>query len=121
MLNVDKYRKEILNGDLEELECRIATLRCHKEKCTGNECSKCVENTIYWLFSEYEESLLLKNDDNLKPGDWIMVRDSEFFSWEKKRFVCYYKGFFYTTDEYFFPNNTNITAWAQARLPKDDE
>lgn len=131
MQNVDKYREAIMGKGVspDVLECHIAALRGHKEKCNGRECSKCKENTINWLFSEHEPTLL-ENGDGLKPGDWIMVSDDDEdddggVTWYKNRFVCYYNAMFFVVDDRrndsFNENGTNITGWKYARLSEDGE
>lgn len=101
---------------------------CFGEECFGNGCSECKFSTIEkistWLNEEYHESelkyKLLKNGDNLKPGDWIMVRNSH--DWRKRAFMCYKDGYFITSDG----GETigvcgGYSAWNQARLPEDGE
>ena len=121
MLNFDKYREEILSGDLDELSCKIAVTRCHTELCNGNHCDVCCENSIKWLCQEYEPPLL-KNGDDLKPGDWIMVRDEIGHAWKKRCFMCYKNGYFITTEgECSIGATGRYEAWQQARLPMEGE
>lgn len=121
MLNVDKYREAIMNKnvDMDELDCHIAALRGIKD-CGKFECSTCMRASFKWIFSEYEPPLL-ENGDDLKPGDWIMVRNDD--DWEKLRFVCYYNNDFWTLydNEDWFHIGSKIIPWAQARLPEDGE
>lgn len=107
MLNIDKYKKDILqavNTDLSQLNKTLYKLS------TGEDCSSnkkfpncrmcnysfaCTDNHIAWLFSEYEPPLL-KNGDNLKPGDWILVKSSDDDDfWDKWQFLAYLDGWFY--------------------------
>lgn len=59
MLNIEKYKKEILrySGYQHSLICLIYEDIMKKNDCTGC-CSKCRRKTIEWLTSEYEESIL---------------------------------------------------------------
>lgn len=59
MLNIEKYKKEILrySGYQHSLVCLIYEDIMKKNDCTGN-CSKCRRETIEWLTSEYKESIL---------------------------------------------------------------
>lgn len=59
MLNIEKYKKEILKyvGNKHSMMCLIYGDIMKKNDCTGN-CSKCRRETIEWLASEYKESIL---------------------------------------------------------------
>lgn len=59
MLNIEKYKEEILrySGYQHSLMCLIYEDIMKKNDCTGC-CSKCRRETIEWLTSEYEESIL---------------------------------------------------------------
>ena len=59
MLNIEKYKEEILRygGYQHSLMCLIYEDIMKKNDCTGC-CSKCRRETIEWLTSEYEESIL---------------------------------------------------------------
>ena len=128
MLNFDKYRKEIseivYGEDFFDICRYVYKLREGKE-CLGY-CSKCINDTIKWLSSEYKPPLL-ENGDGLNPGDWIMVNDDDDGSvtWYKNRFVCYYNATFFVVDDNgndsFNENGTNITGWKYARLPEEGE
>lgn len=87
MLNIDKYREAIMveTVDTNELDCQIAALRGIKD-CGNCECDACMRASFKWLFSEYEPPLL-ENGDDLKPGDWIMVKDPDNEVWVKKK-IC---------------------------------
>ena len=131
MLNFDKYR--------EEVEKRVAW--AVREGCKNPKPAHLVLNEIIigkclpymngnelvdWLFEEYEPPLL-ENGDELKPGDWIMVRDHDGDSWDKMMFACYCNGLFFVVDDNtlrvpgFRENGVNITGWRQARLPEEGE
>lgn len=118
MLNIDKYRKEIdrmiENGGMP----RHMFLRLCLEK-TKLESVDAAE-VLDWLFSEYEPPLL-EDGDELKPGDWIMVRDNDKDDWEKKVFIGYLKGYFYCASELFGALEADAASYSQARLPEDGE
>lgn len=59
MLNIEKYKEEILrySGYQYSLVCLIYEDIMKKNDCTGC-CSKCKRETIEWLTSEYKESIL---------------------------------------------------------------
>ena len=59
MLNIEKYKKEILKyvGNKHSMMCLIYEDIMKKNDCSGN-CSKCRRETIEWLASEYKESIL---------------------------------------------------------------
>ncbi len=59
MLNIEKYKEEILkySGYQHSLICLIYEDIMKKNDCTGC-CSKCKRETIEWLTSEYKESIL---------------------------------------------------------------
>lgn len=130
MLNVDKYREELL----KEIETRetendnenssgliyFDSIEAVKRKHGGGS-SLYFSDDVKWLFTEYEPPLL-ENGDNLNPGDWIMVRDFDDSAWYHRQFMCYYKGLFLTAydDEGIINTNTFI-GWKQARLPMEGE
>ena len=129
MLNVDKYREEIF----EEIEIAmkgsspapivLAVSRVHNRH-TGEKCDF-FEPELEWLFSEYEPPLL-KNGDGLKPGDWIMVRNSDEDKWSKEQFLFYYP---YSSSDRNFAcayhdgviGDGDYFTWKQARIPEDGE
>lgn len=91
------------------------------EFCIGRNCVKCADETIQWLFAEYEPPLL-ENGDGLKPGDWIMVRDGDGVSWRKRQFMCYFDNRFYCFKPHSqFKNECDCVMWLQARLPMEGE
>lgn len=59
MLKIEKYKDEILrySGYQHSLVCLIYENIMKRNDCTGC-CSKCRRETIEWLTSEYEESIL---------------------------------------------------------------
>lgn len=63
MKNIEKYKDEILKyaGYQHSLMCLIYENIMKKNDCTGC-CSKCKRETIKWLTSEYEESILTEEE-----------------------------------------------------------
>lgn len=130
MLNVDKYREELLKEiETREIESDnenssglvyFDSIEAVKRKYGGGS-SPYFSDDVKWLFTEYEPPLL-ENGDNLNPGDWIMVRDFDDSAWYHRQFMCYYKGLFLTAydDEGIVDTNTFI-GWKQARLPMEGE
>ena len=121
MLNVDKYRKEIDLMIENGAKPRYMILRMCLEK-TNLESVDTAE-VLDWLFSEYEPPLL-KNGDDLKPGDWIMVRDRDGDKWQKRHFMCYFQSLdrsFVTLEEMHGWYIGKHECWKQARLPMDGE
>lgn len=133
MLNVDKYRKEVLSALERAMKhesrcsvdkshngsCALYSLRNGGVNCGLKRCSECVNETMEWLRSEYQP--LLENGDGLKPGDWIMVRDFEENDWLKRQFVYYFEGAFFCSRKGYTPERCEIVRWYQARLPEDGE
>lgn len=128
MKNMDKYRDIVDNSlSFSNALCRICnfTIGCPEDRGVKTNCKSCAEETFAWLFQEYEPPLL-RNGDDLNPGDWVMVRLADDKAWCKFRFVCFYRGLFYVIDELsgnrdFRESGTNITGWYQARLPEEGE
>lgn len=69
-LNVDKYRKELVQAINEKEEgmvlCAIYSVRTGGKPCTGTKCSTCRNHSVAWLFREADPTLL-KNGDGLNP------------------------------------------------------
>lgn len=121
MLNVDKYREEIMSDSVNKLQCYIAALRgVGTIPCTHNLCKMCMEKSFEWLFSEYEPPRL-ENGNSLEPGDWIMVRDNDDYNWEKCQFLCYIDEEFYVRKKCNFNDCYLFLRRKQARLPEDGE
>lgn len=118
MTNYDKHKYEILKLAKERYSDLYAAEALAAHDISG---LADADNVIKWLFSEYEPPLL-KNGDGLKPGDWIMVRNNN-YSWEKRPFMCYYKGAFITADATCDSeiNYGTHSDWEQARLPMEGE
>lgn len=118
MTNYDIYKDEILKLAEERYSDFYAAEAFAAHDISG---LADADNVIKWLFNEYEPPLL-KNGDDLKPGDWIMVRDGDSEFWLRRQFMCYYEGKFQCVcyggkiggcDEY--------VGWLQARLPMEGE
>lgn len=56
MLNIEKYKNEIMNGSHADLACDInvdvMNLPC------GSNCKECKKSVVKWLLSEYKEPIL---------------------------------------------------------------
>ena len=131
MLNVDKYREELL----KEIETRetendnknssgliyFDSIEAVKRKHGGGS-SPSFSDDVKWLFTEYEPPLL-ENGDNLNPGDWIMVRNNKDNEWKRLRFVCYHNNAFWTLHDVgdWFYIGSKIMPWVQARLLEEGE
>lgn len=118
MLNVDKYREDIMSkgADTNMLDCYIAALRGIKD-CGNCECDACMRESFRWLFSEYEPPLL-ENGDGLNPGDWLEIEDDNDGRWYKGRFIGYLYGRFYVKhegDQHLF----GVSSSVHARLLED--
>ncbi len=118
------FEKIVKDGDVDYiletdgLGCALYEKREGERTCYGD-CGDCEQESWEWLQQEYEPPLL-ENGDNLKPGDWIMVKIGDV--WEKRSFLCFDDGLFYTVDnrktlKYGF----NFSRWEFARLPEEGE
>lgn len=131
MLNVDKYREDLL----EEIKTRetankendnenssgliyFDSIGAVKRKYGGGE-SLYFSDDVKWLFTEYEPPLL-ENGDGLKPGDWIMARYDDDAPWTKTQFLAYIDGMFYTREP-LIGGAFKLAVYYQARLPEDGE
>lgn len=133
MLNIDKYREELLeemkfkkeklndceNDNYNGVEIYFRSIEAVKRRHGGG-CSQFFSDDVKWLFSEYEPPLL-ENGDGLRPGDWIMVRDVDSQSFVRRQFLYFFDGKFVCSA----PNSTPLEGfgepWKQARLPEDGE
>lgn len=126
MLNFDKYREEVekraawavREGSKNPKPAHLVLNEIIIGECLpymkGNE-------LVDWLFEEYEPPLL-ENGDELKPGDWIMVRYYTADKWHKRQFMCFYNGVFYTAEGPFdMVGHHTFSRWHDARLPEDGE
>lgn len=55
MLNIEKYKDDILNANFTDLTCCVN--KSLHIKCFGD-CAECKKNAMKWLLSEYKESVL---------------------------------------------------------------
>lgn len=119
MTNYDKHKSEILNLAKTRYSDFYAAEALAAHDISG---LADADNVIKWLFDEYEPPLL-KNGDDLKPGDWIMVRNARDEDWESRRFICYYNNVFWTLYDNgdWFHIGSKITPWLKARLPMEGE
>lgn len=134
ILNIDKYRDEILeemehgkivndrNSACYDLEVYFYSIE-KVMKRHGSGTTNLFTEDIKWLFSEYEPPLL-ENGDNLETGKWILVRDHSDEKWKYRQFAFYYNQNFYC----FPPTNTIcqcntvcLELHEQARLPEGNE
>lgn len=81
MTNKEFYGDKLLAIALEDF-CHKLHVAFYDESCLGRKkCEDCEfsgnERILQWLNAEHEkpEPPLLENGDNLKPGDWISVKD----------------------------------------------
>ena len=59
MLNIEKYKDDILNAKQAHLTCSVYDifLKLSHISCTGN-CKECKKNIMNWLLEEYKEPIL---------------------------------------------------------------
>ena len=59
MLNIEKYKDDILNAKQEHLTCSVNDifLKLSHISCTGN-CKECKKNIMNWLLEEAKEPIL---------------------------------------------------------------
>lgn len=79
MTNKEFYGDKLLAIALKNGCRRLRDAFCDESCVMRKECKGCkfynVESIENWLNTEHKEPLLLENDDNLKSGDWISVKD----------------------------------------------
>lgn len=129
MTNKEFYFDKLLVVAVESA-CGTFHRAIHGESCLDKkDCEGCEFNTIEdiekWLNAEHKEPEppLLENGDELKPGDWIMVRDRDDQKWAKCTFICYLDGRFWITptEGPYLLDRLLISGWKQARLPMEGE
>lgn len=107
-------------------QCQLLHEMVFGKTCLGKNCNDCefstVENIEKWLNAEHEEPEppLLENGDDLKTGDWIMVRYDDDEPWTKIQFLAYIDGMFYTREP-LIEGTFKIMVYYQARLPMEGE
>lgn len=59
MLNIEKYKDDILNANFTDLTCGVHNifLKLSHISCTGN-CKECKKFVMEWLLEEYKEPVL---------------------------------------------------------------
>lgn len=127
MSNKEFYFDKLLAVALENA-CGTVHRVVRGKNCGGKNCEDCefstVESIENWLNAEHEEPEppLLENGDGLKSGDWVMVRDCDAHSWEKRQFLCYYNNMFYCASKgEYVGRYVGVMGWQQARLPMEGE
>lgn len=118
MLNVEKYKDEIIEK-AKELEKDYGFPIFKAIADIINKDSPNFYEYVEWLFSEYEPPLL-KNGDDLKPGDWIMVNNG-LQDWYKKQFTYYYNDKFYCAQDEHDLEYGKSYSWPYARFPEEGE
>ena len=128
MLNFDKYRDEVekraawavREGSKKPKPAHLVL----NEIIIGEGLPYMKGNELVdWLFEEYEPSLL-ENGDDLKPGDWIMVKIFEDGEWVKRQFTFFHDGWFYYLrggSNFAQLHLYSLLRSEQARLPEDGE
>lgn len=107
MTNAEKYREEILERTEKYFNYGykypfFKAIEDVSGKILG------FNESVEWLLSEYEPPLL-DNADNLKIGDWIMVKNND-TDWVRGQFIAFSEGKFLTSD------GIHILKWDYARL-----
>ena len=125
MLNFDKYREEVekrMGWAVREDSKNPKPVHLILKEIAFGEGLPYMDGDelVDWLFEKYEP-LLLEDGDGLKPGDWIMVRNSEVEEWKKRQFAYYFGCYFYCALQGRDPSHPEVKRWYQARLPEDGE
>ena len=118
MTNYDKHKDEILKLAKERYSDFYAAEALAAHDISG---LADADNIIKWLFDEYEPPLL-KNGDDLKPGDWIMVKYYKHDTWKKRQFLCYCNNWFIVARDlsWAIQMKTHET-YSIARMPMEGE
>lgn len=132
MTNKEFYGDKLLAVGLKG-NCDALYRMVHGKSCTGLSCRDCefgitkeseIENVLQWLNAEHEEPPLLENGDDLKPGDWIMVKIFEDGEWVKRQFAFFHDGWFYYLrggSNFAQLHLYSLLRSEQARLPMEGE
>lgn len=111
-----------------ENKCQLLHELFFDKDCAEKKCVNCefatAESIEKWLNAEHvePEPQLLKNGNDLEPGEWIMVRNDDEFKWQKRCFMCYRYGYFITVSGgHSICTIGGYEAWKQARLPMEGE
>lgn len=130
MTNKEFYGDKLLAALVYMVGCKSIYNLTFDKDCAGKSCVNCEFNTarriVKWLNAEHEEPEppLLENGDGLKPGDWIMVRNTIGDEWKKLQFMCYFQSLdrpFVTLEETLSWYLGKHECWKYARLPMDGE
>ena len=57
MLNIEKYKEDILNMRHANITCCVGSLN-HGEDCANKSCAECKKEALKWLLEEYKEPIL---------------------------------------------------------------
>lgn len=129
MTNKEFYGDKMLAITLEGV-CGKLHKTAYGKSCAGKQCEDCgfndIEDIENWLNAEHVElePPLLENGDDLKPGDWIMVRNNVCGPWEKRQFMCYFQSIdksYITLEEMAGWYLGKHECWKYARLPMEGE
>lgn len=119
MTNFEKLVKDKEFNTLIErnrIFCAIFEKRNGHDCCNGH-CIYCEKESFEWLQQEYKPPLL-ENGDELKTGDWIMIKDLHDDKWIKRKFLAYVDNLFWCYND---GSNCMGSGWQQARLPEEGE
>mgnify|MGYP006993696134 CR=1 FL=1 len=110
MLNIEKYKDEILNAAQSDITCCVIDL-FHNGVCPDN-CKDCKREAMEWLLSEYKEPILDEVEREylaavIRPFRNKIVTISKFKSWDDNSQYIHIE----TKDNYFatlpvFPKDT---------------
>lgn len=127
MTNKEFYWNKLLTIVIwNQHQCQLLHEMVFGKSCLGKNCGECefstAENIENWLNAEHvePEPPLLENGDELKPGDWIMVRYDDDEPWTKIQFLAYIDGVFYTREP-LIGGTFKVMVYRQARLPMEGE
>ena len=90
MLNIEKYKNEIMNGSHADLACDInvdvMNLPC------GSNCKECKKSVVKWLLSEYKEQILDDVEKKylsevIKPFRKNVINICKFYYESNKRYI----------------------------------
>ena len=120
MLNIEKYKDNILNADQSDIACCVIGL-FHNGVCPDN-CKECKKVAMKWLLSEYKEPIL---DDVEKEYLSAVIKPF------RKKISCirkskdprkgknYIKIEFCDGDHMFFPNLSNDAMYKGMEVNKE--
>lgn len=110
MLNIEKYKDDILNAAQADITCCVIDLY-HNGKCPDN-CKDCKKAAMKWLLSEYKKPILDETErkylsDVIRPFRKEVATISKFQNWDNTHQYIYIalKSQHYCTLP-FFPKST---------------